>query len=548
MRPRAPSLGDLAGSARHADGDGVESSASPIADVSQEGWMAAERASLRRVAAAVVTGDDPTAALNLAAREAAALMRAEQGFVFRFTGDEVAIVGTHGIEAAPVGAVHGMLPRGVIPAVFTTRAPARVEGVPRPLGRENSSRYWISPVYRGGIGAPVFVGEELWGALVAATTGDAPFPEGAEEHLAYFAEIAGVAIGNAEANARLAHLAMSDPLTGLANHRTFHSALGSEAERARRHGRRLALAVIDVDHFKAVNDLHGHMAGDRVLVEVADRLRGASRSGDVLARVGGEEFAWIIPDAGLGGARAVAERARCAVGGAPIAGVGTVTVSIGVAELARGGGVIDLYRRADEALYQAKRAGRNRTRVHDESGPGPPAGEGVAPTAVVIRALVRAMGVRDPLARAHGERVAAVADGIALAMGWNEHRRGRLVDAALVHEVGGAGPGPGPAVLSADIAADALSPEQAEWIRGHRERWDGGGGPDGRAGTAIPDGARILAVADRWDTLTAPPPAGEGWSPEAALAAVRDNAGACFCPGVAAALAASRAVPAARGA
>ena len=256
MRPLERSLGDLAGSARPADGDGMIPHGFPIADVTWEQWMAAERASLRRMAAAVVTGADPTAALNLAARDVAALMRAEQGFVFRFTDGEVVTAGAHGIEAAPVGATHGMLPRGVIPLVFASGEPARVEGVLRPLGRENSGRYWIRPV---------FVGEELWGALVAATTKDEPLPEGAEEHLAYFAEIAGVAIGNAEANDRLARLAMSDPLTGLANHRTFHSALASEAERARRHGRHLALGVIDVDHFKAVNDLHGHMAGDRVL-------------------------------------------------------------------------------------------------------------------------------------------------------------------------------------------------------------------------------------------------------------------------------------------
>ena len=548
MRPLARSLGDLAGSGPRADGDGMPSSAPPTADVTWEQWMAAERASLRRVAAAVVTGADPTAALNLAAREAAALMRAEQGFVFRFTDGEVVIVGAHGVESAPVGATHGMLPRGVIPLVYSTGEPARVEGVLRPLGRENSRRYWISPVYRAGIGAPVFVGEELWGALVAATTKDEPFPEGAEEHLAYFAEIAGVAIGNAEANARLARLAMSDPLTGLANHRTFHSALATEAERARRHGRRLALAVIDVDHFKAVNDLHGHMAGDRVLVEVATRLQGAARSGDILARVGGEEFAWIIPDADIAGAHAVAERARRAVGDAPMPGVGAVTVSIGVADLARGGNVIDLYRRADDALYQAKRAGRNRTHVHDETQVGPPPGEAVSPTAVITRALVRAMGVRDPQARAHCERVAAIADRIAIAMGWSEERRGRLADAALVHDVGGTGPGSALAVLAADIAADALSPEQAAWIRGHRERWDGTGGPDRVAGEGIPDGARILAVADRWDALTAPLPAGEGLPPEAALAAVRRDAGTGFCPDVVAALASLQAVPAAEGA
>jgi diguanylate cyclase (GGDEF)-like protein len=498
--------------------------------------MAAERASLRRVAAAVVTGADPTAALCLLAREVAALMQAEQGFVFRFTDGEVVTAGAHGVEHAPIGATHGMLPRGVIPLVFTTGEPARVEGVLRPLGRENSRRYWISPVYRGGVGAPVFVGEELWGALVAATIREAPFPDGAEERLGYFAEIAGVAIGNAEANAQLERLAMSDPLTGLANHRTFHSALAAEAERARRHRRPLAVAVIDVDHFKGVNDLHGHMAGDRVLAEVARRLSGASRSGDVLARVGGEEFAWIIPDADLAGAHAVAERARRAVCEVPMPGVGAVTVSIGVAELARGGSVIDLYRRADEALYRAKRAGRNRTQAHDEAPPDAADGGAVSPTAVVTRALVRAMGARDPQARAHCERVAAVADRIAQALGWGDDRRARLVDAALVHDVGGTAAGHAGAVLAADIAADALSPEQAAWIRGHLERWDGAGGPDGLRGEGIPDGARILAAADRWDALAAPPPAGEGLAREAALEAVRGDAGARLCPDVVAAL------------
>jgi HD-GYP domain-containing protein (c-di-GMP phosphodiesterase class II) len=146
------------------------------------------------------------------------------------------------------------------------------------------------------------------------------------------------------------------------------------------------------------------------------------------------------------------------------------------------------------------------------------------------------MGVRDPQARAHCERVAAVADRVAAVLGWSDDRRGRLVDAALVHDVGGTGGGAALAVLAADIAADALSSEQAAWIRGHRERWDGTGGPDGLAAEAIPDGARILAIADRWDILTAPLPAGEGLPLEAALEAVRDDAGIAFCPRVVAAL------------
>lgn len=340
-------------------------------DVSElERIMLAERSSLRRVAAAVVTGTDTSAALCVAAEEVAALMGAEQGFVFRFEGDLVIVAGVHGIERSPIGAAHGMLDRGVLPEVFRTRAPVRVEDGLRPLGRENSQQYWIGPVYRSGIGAPVFVGESLWGAVVAATTGEAAFPVAAEGRLAYFGEIAGIAIGNAEANARLAEMAMTDPLTGLANHRAFHTALFSEVERARRHGRPLSLAMIDVDHFKGVNDVHGHIVGDRVLVEVARRLSLVARQGDVVARVGGEEFAWIIPESDLAGALRVAERARRAIAGVGFTGVGDITVSIGVAQTGPADGASSLYAKADAALFAAKRSGRNRTVVDQSPGDG----------------------------------------------------------------------------------------------------------------------------------------------------------------------------------
>ncbi|MGE3140724.1 MAG: hypothetical protein AB7O53_14810, partial [Thermoleophilia bacterium] len=106
--------------------------------------LADERQGLRRVAAAVVARADPTEALNLAAAEVAALMGVEQGFVFRLIGDRVEIAGADGVEDSPVGAVHGMLPAGVIPEVVRTRAPVRVEGRLRPIGRENSAQHWIT--------------------------------------------------------------------------------------------------------------------------------------------------------------------------------------------------------------------------------------------------------------------------------------------------------------------------------------------------------------------------------------------------------------------
>ncbi|MHB1571561.1 MAG: sensor domain-containing diguanylate cyclase [Solirubrobacteraceae bacterium] len=166
----------------------------------------------------------------------------------------------------------------------------------------------------------------------------------------------------------LERLATTDPLTGLANHRAFHERLGSEAARAMRHGRPLSLAILDLDHFKLVNDRYGHPAGDEVLREIAARLLRLARAGELIARVGGEEFAWVLPDSDADGAVAAAERARAAIRGTPVPPAGTVTVSAGVCDLAHASDVTSLYRHADEALYLAKRGGRDRTIRHPAAG------------------------------------------------------------------------------------------------------------------------------------------------------------------------------------
>jgi diguanylate cyclase (GGDEF)-like protein len=163
---------------------------------------------------------------------------------------------------------------------------------------------------------------------------------------------------------RLRDLAWTDPLTGVSNRRRFLELFAVEFERAKRYGEELSCVMLDLDHFKGVNDRYGHLVGDRVLVAAADAFRSSLRAADVIARWGGEEFAVLLPHTDLAGAQAVAERCRRAledvVVQAGAARVG-ITVSVGVAGFpdARLDGPDALMRSADDALYQAKSSGRN---------------------------------------------------------------------------------------------------------------------------------------------------------------------------------------------
>lgn len=161
----------------------------------------------------------------------------------------------------------------------------------------------------------------------------------------------------------LHQLATTDGLTGLPNRRQLMFALETEVRRAGRSGRPLALALLDIDHFKSINDTHGHPAGDAVLVAVADVLREVTRGGDVLGRFGGEEFAVLMPETTLDQAQLAGERLRRAIQKRrmdfPGGGFGHVTVSTGVARLVGEEGLDHLIHRADVALYEAKAGGRN---------------------------------------------------------------------------------------------------------------------------------------------------------------------------------------------
>lgn len=166
-----------------------------------------------------------------------------------------------------------------------------------------------------------------------------------------------------QANLELERLATLDPLTGAWNRRRFLEVMESEMERFKRYGQSAALIMFDLDHFKAVNDRFGHGAGDKVLAETARLARENVRSTDSLARLGGEEFAILSPGADANRAMALSEKLRQLIGARQFPVDGFITASFGVAGLEAGMNIDQWLKRADDALYAAKRAGRNTVRA-----------------------------------------------------------------------------------------------------------------------------------------------------------------------------------------
>lgn len=174
--------------------------------------------------------------------------------------------------------------------------------------------------------------------------------------------------------AALEELSVRDGLTGLYNHREFHRRLGEELARHRRYSRPFSLLMLDIDHFKAVNDTHGHQAGDDVLRVMAERIRQEIRPSDQLARYGGEEFAVLLTETSGYQALAAAERIRAAIAAQPIATADgreiSITVSVGVAAFPEDADSAERsIAAADQALYAAKKAGRNRVHAVNRRAP-----------------------------------------------------------------------------------------------------------------------------------------------------------------------------------
>ncbi|MDR3577437.1 MAG: sensor domain-containing diguanylate cyclase [Anaerolineaceae bacterium] len=214
----------------------------------------------------------------------------------------------------------------------------------------------------GWVGAPLAARGEIIGCLVIDSCLLGVYDDSAAALVKAFANQAAIAIDNARLFSQVERLAITDTLTGLYNRRYFFEFATQEFERSRRYGRSLSVMMLDIDHFKKVNDTYGHLVGDRLLTELAEKCKETLREAEVMARYGGEEFVILLPETTLNLAFQAAERLWQAIASLQVDVEGqpvSISVSLGVAELESSCATLEaLLERADQALYQAKAAGR----------------------------------------------------------------------------------------------------------------------------------------------------------------------------------------------
>jgi diguanylate cyclase (GGDEF)-like protein len=322
--------------------------------------LAAEQGALRRVATAVVSGEPADRFYTTVSVEAARLLAGAAAAILRLDTPEAAtIMGSWSQITDPqyrVGNTFPLAPDSDLAHALAAGRPIRVAQVASDsrLGRLG---------FGSSILAPIQVAGRTWGFLAVASSRVEGLTAEHEARLTEFAGLISTAITNIEDRAALAAQASTDALTGVANHRTFHERLSADMARARRYETVVSVAMIDVDHFKLVNDGGGHEAGDEMLIRVARCLSAATRAEDTLARVGGDEFAWILPETTADEARLAVERARHSILGGD-GQLPQVTISAGICDSRQTSEPTELVRLADRALYSSKEHGRDQIRLY----------------------------------------------------------------------------------------------------------------------------------------------------------------------------------------
>ncbi|HEX6763405.1 MAG TPA: diguanylate cyclase [Gaiellaceae bacterium] len=317
-------------------------------------------------------------------------------------------------------------------------------------------------------------------------------------------------------------LSLTDPLTGLGNHRHFHERFEEAIAAAREQKTTLSLCLLDLDDFKAVNDQYGHPAGDGVLSKVASRLRSDGEA----FRLGGDEFALLLPETSEPIALATAQSIVTRLGAADVGPGGGLTVSAGVATYPQHGRDRDtLIRMADGALYWAKEQGKNQVRPARDAADLAALGTGDQGARIRAAAsLARVVDARHADSDNHSERVALLAGRIAEQLGLSPEQVEMTRLAGSLHDLGKLAIPEEllrkPASLTREerqlmqrhpqigyrmLASLGVEPV-ADWILHQSERWDGSGYPEGLAYESIPLGSRIVFVADAFDAMTSTRP------------------------------------------
>jgi diguanylate cyclase (GGDEF)-like protein len=357
---------------------------------------------------------------------------------------------------------------------------------------------------------------------------------------------------------RATRLALTDPLTGLGNHRHFHERLQRELLSAEEQARPLTLCFVDVDDFKKVNDRYGHPSGDRVLSQVGARLR----QGGEAFRLGGDEFALLLVDHDEGMALAAANSIVERIATVDFDHIGAVTVSAGLATFPmQGQGRDELIRLADSALYWAKEHGKNRVRLYRPEVvelselKRLAAGPDKAARYRAAASLAKAVDARDTYTGRHSDRVSELAAKVAARLGLGVEQIELTRLAGRLHDLGKLAipeeilRKPGTLSDSERLVLerhpqigfrmlDSLGVDPvADLVLHHHERWDGAGYPDGLSGEQIPLGARIIFVTDAYDAMTSDRIYQPKLSSSAALTELERCAGTQFDPGIVAAFA-----------
>lgn len=425
---------------------------------------------------------------------------------------------------------------------------------------QTARTYWPDAHYlreglRSIVHVPLVVRDQVMGTLVIANARPGMYSEEDLHLLEQVSRQIATPLENATLYARAEQRSRIDELTGLFNRRHFEERLKEEVSRHSRHDSTFSLLMIDLDAFKAYNDMYGHPSGDKLLKFIASLVSASIRESDQGFRYGGDEFAVILPHTGAEEAFVVAERVRTRVSREMETKQSGVTSSIGLASYPADGVMPgELVATADTALYYAKNTGGNRTYISSKIfAEADPAGDlknnhrGSGLSAVY--ALAAAVDAKDHYTYGHSRKVNTYAVVLAESVGLPSDEVSRISTSALLHDIGKIG-------IPDRILNKKGELDDEEWeaikshprlganivgnvpdlapcvgaILYHHERWDGTGYPEGLRGKSIPLAARILSIADAFAAMASARPYRDALPDEEALQRLREAAGTQFDP------------------